>query len=309
MAGRSVLAKASLASIPSHLMQYITFPSKTTNIIDRIQRNFPWGTTSEKKMHLVGWNTFTKPKHHGGLSLQKCDTKNKALHAGLAWRMFHNPQALWTKVLYHKYCHNRTPPPKKPIVSRTWQNIRKGWDTCSKGYIWIVNKGDRVSFFTDKWIPNHDAIRSHIHGPLKAHEQNLKVNSLMWNGSWNLRDLLFTFPAEPERIITDSFLPTPNSLGDNLIWDLTRNGVFTVMSAYRLIDGEGGEQPNNMDMTWIWRTQAPNKIKTFMCLLFHGRLPTNHHLHTIVNPTCRFCERHNETIDHIFFHCTNATTL
>lgn len=44
--GRTTLAKASLGSILSHVMQYIKLSSHIANQIDRIQRNFLWGTTA-----------------------------------------------------------------------------------------------------------------------------------------------------------------------------------------------------------------------------------------------------------------------
>ncbi|KAK4724051.1 hypothetical protein R3W88_026830 [Solanum pinnatisectum] len=61
MTGRTVLTKSTLSSIPSHVMQYINIPVGVLNKINKIQRDFIWGTTAEKrKMHLVGWNTITK---------------------------------------------------------------------------------------------------------------------------------------------------------------------------------------------------------------------------------------------------------
>ncbi|WMV40696.1 hypothetical protein MTR67_034081 [Solanum verrucosum] len=39
---RTVLAKATLSSIPSHVMQYIKLPTKTTSTINKVQRDFVW---------------------------------------------------------------------------------------------------------------------------------------------------------------------------------------------------------------------------------------------------------------------------
>lgn len=63
MAGRTTLAKFSLGCLPSHVMRYIKLSAQVYNYINRIQRNFIWGTTAVKrKMHLVGWGTVTKPR-------------------------------------------------------------------------------------------------------------------------------------------------------------------------------------------------------------------------------------------------------
>lgn len=52
--GRTTLALATLNSIPNHAMQYTMLPTKIHKQIDQIQRNFIWGTiTDRKKLHLI----------------------------------------------------------------------------------------------------------------------------------------------------------------------------------------------------------------------------------------------------------------
>lgn len=76
-------------------MQLNLLPKKISQQINRIQRNFVWGSSSDKKkLHLINWETLTKPKDEGGLGLQKSEVKNKALLASLAWRFHKNPDAL-----------------------------------------------------------------------------------------------------------------------------------------------------------------------------------------------------------------------
>lgn len=43
--GRTTLAKASLSSIPNHVMQFTKLPSSILKKIDQIQRNFIWGSS------------------------------------------------------------------------------------------------------------------------------------------------------------------------------------------------------------------------------------------------------------------------
>lgn len=74
------IAKTSLESLPSHVMSYIKLPVKITKAIDKITRDFLWGSTTEKKtMHLVHWNTVTKDKSQGGLGIHKSDISSKAI--------------------------------------------------------------------------------------------------------------------------------------------------------------------------------------------------------------------------------------
>lgn len=49
IAGRVVLAKAFLEGIPFHVMNYIKHIGKITKAIDKITKDFVWGTSEEKK--------------------------------------------------------------------------------------------------------------------------------------------------------------------------------------------------------------------------------------------------------------------
>ena len=76
--------------------------------IDRVNRNFLWGSTeSSKKIHWVGWQKVTKPKEKGGLGLQTAKGRNTALLAKLNWRFNIEKEALWARVLRQKYCSQR----------------------------------------------------------------------------------------------------------------------------------------------------------------------------------------------------------
>ena len=65
-------------------------PAHVCDKLDKINRDFLWGSTSDrKKMHLVGWNKIVKSKEEGGLGIQAARAKNIALLFMLNWRMYH----------------------------------------------------------------------------------------------------------------------------------------------------------------------------------------------------------------------------
>ncbi|KAF3627037.1 hypothetical protein FXO37_30068 [Capsicum annuum] len=67
--GRTTLVKSCLNNIPTHVMHYLKIPASVTKEIDRIQRNFVWGTTdTAKKIHLINWDILSLPKQKGGLA-------------------------------------------------------------------------------------------------------------------------------------------------------------------------------------------------------------------------------------------------
>ncbi|OIT30140.1 putative ribonuclease h protein, partial [Nicotiana attenuata] len=316
MASRTVLIKATLSSIPSHVMQFIAIPTKITNQINRIQRNFLWGTTQEKKkMHMIKWEVVTKTKAQGGLGIQKASFKNKAALASLAWRAYTNTNSLWARVLIHKNCNLHRPANAgRHHVSNkspTWRAMLSGWETCSKASRWIVNKGNRVSFFNDPWIPYQPAIRHLIEGPLTNRDLLAKVNSIHNGGAWDTSSLSFDLPPHILNIITSVFIPSVTTKEDTLIWALTPNGKFSQNSAYSFIHNSAQLSPPGDlgKFKWLWKLQVPNKIKFFIWSLTHRRLSTRTMLSSMgINcPTlCQYCNAGQEDIDHIFFVCPIA---
>lgn len=70
MAGRVILAKVVLSSIPTHVMQCHNLHTKTTNSINKTIRDFIWGSTDKgRRIHLLHWNITTLPRKLGGLQI------------------------------------------------------------------------------------------------------------------------------------------------------------------------------------------------------------------------------------------------
>ena len=65
-------------------MQGVALPSHICDKLDEVNRDFLWGSTSEKrKLHLIGWSKIVRPKKDGGLEIQAAKAKNLALLAKL----------------------------------------------------------------------------------------------------------------------------------------------------------------------------------------------------------------------------------
>ncbi|CAJ2627607.1 unnamed protein product [Trifolium pratense] len=105
-AGRMTLVKSVLNSIPNYYMQVAWLPQSTCDSIDRMARNFLWKGTSNKGIHLVGWDKITKPKKLGGLGIRKAREANTYLLGKLVWSMHQNCDTLWVQVLRHKYLND-----------------------------------------------------------------------------------------------------------------------------------------------------------------------------------------------------------
>ena len=108
LASLRVLIQSSLAAIPSYIMQCSYLSGRVLDGLDRVNRNFLWGSIdSAKKIHWVGWEKVTKSKEEGGLGLQTAKGRNVALLSKLIWRFHTEGEAPWVKVLKMKYCSQR----------------------------------------------------------------------------------------------------------------------------------------------------------------------------------------------------------
>lgn len=68
--GRTLLVKSVTIAIPNYVMQGMALPAHLCDKIDRINRDFLWGSTIEKRrMHLVGWSKVVKSKEEKGLGI------------------------------------------------------------------------------------------------------------------------------------------------------------------------------------------------------------------------------------------------
>ena len=70
LAGRAVLIQASLATIPSYVIQCAHLSGNILDGLDQVNRNFLWGSSETiKKIHWIGWQKVTITKDEGGLGL------------------------------------------------------------------------------------------------------------------------------------------------------------------------------------------------------------------------------------------------
>ena len=70
--GRLTLLKSTLSSLPTYYLSLFTIPKAVVTRLERIQRNFLWGSTVECfKYPLVAWEKVCLLRELGGLGVQK----------------------------------------------------------------------------------------------------------------------------------------------------------------------------------------------------------------------------------------------
>lgn len=104
---------------------------------------------------------------------------------------------------------------------------------------------------------------------------------------------------------------------DKRIWNHTRNGKFSVRSAYHLATTLYSTCGNNLPSTssdhpsWkqLWGCKLPPKINHFLWRACNDALPTHEALSRrgiSIDPSCPSCGLAPETLPHIIFHCPAA---
>jgi hypothetical protein len=84
LAGRVILVQSVTFAIPAYYMQNVALPIRVCFNLDKLNRDFLWGSTDErKKMHMVIWDKVCRPKELGGLGLYSTKVRNLTLLAKL----------------------------------------------------------------------------------------------------------------------------------------------------------------------------------------------------------------------------------
>ena len=183
-AGRAVLVKAVMSAIPNYVMQGTALPTHLCDKLDKINRDFLWGLSNEKRrMHLVGWEKIIRPKDEGDLGIQSGRAKNIALLEKLNWRIYQEKEAVWARILLNKHCSNSRRRVANPDVlpsSPNWSTIKLGFPTFVKGICWGVGNGLRKSVWINNWIKGQ-SLRELIEGPLTRNDMNLDIANIRDN--------------------------------------------------------------------------------------------------------------------------------
>ncbi|KAL0011900.1 hypothetical protein SO802_007008 [Lithocarpus litseifolius] len=308
LAGRAVLIKSVMSTIPNHIMQGVALPTHICDKLDKVNRDFLWGSTTERrKLHLVGWNKIVKPKEDGGLGIQAAKAKNLALLAKLNWRLYQEKDALWTQVILKKYCSPsrvRARDPDALPSSPNWKAIKVGFPIFSSGICWCVGTGARTKVWLDRWLKG-ESLREIIQGPLSLRDNSLTMEELRDVGGWKWDLISFDLPDSIKNKIKALPLQEFGHREDSIMWKYTRDGDFSTNSAY-LLSSENESTGVPFMGKWIWKIDILPKIIMFLWLCFHNSVPVKSILATRginCDGKCPICRSHDESIVHLLRDC------
>ncbi len=101
----------------------------------------------------------------------------------------------------------------------------------------------------------------------------------------------------------------PANSCDSIRWRWSNSGIFTVKSAYKVLQ-DGGLRGS--PYVRIWSIKVPLKVKIFVWLVLRGRVRTKENLSKVGwtgELHCTLCPDVCETIDHLFLTCPTTSAI
>ena len=310
MAGHCTLINSITSAIPTHVMQCCLLPTFITKELDKLNRNFLWGDTVEKKkVHLLNWKTITQAKEDGGLGIKRSKSQNLALLASRAWKLHFSTGEVWAKLFKSKYPDARSPHCCKSIVHK---GLCMAARICDRGKGWLIQNGLSIKVWHDNWF-GPETLRDRISGPLSSQDATLRVCDL-WDSSnnWDLGKISFQLPPSLIQII--KAIPKPrNALSeDKPYWQFSSDGQFNSKSAYKIASNLEKPYSSSGSWKWIWKLNTLPRIAYFVWLACHNKLSTKSLLmkrKIIPEDSCTLCKGASETPLHILRDCPRVAPI
>jgi ribonuclease HI len=318
-AGKEILLKAVVQAIPTYCMSVFRLPKALCLEINSQMQKFWWGHQDNKsRVHWMSWGRMGRSKEAGGMGFRDFTSFNKALLAKQAWRLWSQPTSLIAQIMKAKYYPEclvlEANIGKRP--SFAWRSIFSSCDLLREGQIWRVGNGRRVRIWSDRWLPNPSTYKPI--SPPTILDPNANVDMLIDADSkwWNTPLLEAIFSSEEVRMIQAIPISCTNQ-EDILRWKGTKNGVFSVKSAYHLqkeiefASMASSSSRGEVNSIWkrIWSLPIPSVEKKILWRASNDILPTRENLcrrRIITDPLCPLCGLEAESGFHVLWQCPSA---
>ena len=185
----------------------------------------------------------------------------------------------------------------------------------------MVGDGERVWFWEDLWWGDQPLGSQYPRLFRVVTDKNILISSILgathpfsWNFNFrrnrsdpeieDLEDLMWSLDC----------LHLSPSVSDARSWSLFSLGLFTVKSFFLALSQFSGSSPI-FPTKFVWNSQVPFKVKSFVWLVAHKKVNTNNLLHlrrpykALSPDLCKLCMRHGESTDHLFLHCSLTMRL
>ncbi|KAL0406176.1 UNVERIFIED_CONTAM: putative mitochondrial protein [Sesamum latifolium] len=310
-AGRAVLLKAVLQTIPSYAMSCFRIPETLLLELESFMANFFWNCGTASKIHWVAWAKLCTSKEEGGLGFRRLKEFNLALLAKQAWRVDLGPHSVLNAVLKHKYFPNSSFFDSRlgSSPSYTWKSLWGTRDVLAARMRWRVGDGSSILIIGHPWIPRLESFQPICH-PVSLPPDSRVTSLLTDNKDWNTDHIKKEFcPLDTESILD---IKVHEGERDSLVWNFDKQGRFSVRSAYKVVMrlGRSAEcSANTQPWDFIWCSKAPPRVILFACRCVADALLTTTPMQSRgvrLTVGCGSCGSGTEDLLHILLNCSLA---
>lgn len=330
-AGRLILLKAALDSLPIYWLSLFKLPVHVEKKLEVIRKRFFWGSRTsnngvQDKLHLIKWAEICKPKPQGGLGLVPLKVMNAILLFKWWWKGLQDRNKYRNQFLRAKYgnlvtlnfqslnCRRDSSTMLKDIIQvcKGNQTLDEEWRNAR----WKLRNGNLILFWEDHWCDDRPLASklSRLYNLnqfkfLSVREfydcwRNNKNNySLLWG-----RQLIGYEISEiiQLQLILEELIFTK---GDDMLLMKSTQRLFTVRDCYVVCSC----QNYGVNSIWmnIWSVMIPPKVRLFLWKFNHGILPLKSFLSVRLQGnfpsiTCSWCRLGEENQFHLFYECELA---
>ncbi|KAL8170236.1 hypothetical protein V2J09_022040 [Rumex salicifolius] len=282
-----------------------------------IIKSFIWGSRDgRRRPHLVSWYTVCLSRSRGGLGIRKSVDVNLTITGKLGWRLLSKSAGVWGDLISAKYglqlVNGRIIQSKLcSDSSYVWRSILWALENgVYKGLEWSISDGRSVRFWEDSWLEGGPLIHA-VSCSVDASILNRPVKDFWDVGSeWKWNIISNFLPAVTLMRLCAIVVQPGVAPPDSLTWSFSKDGMYTVSSAYvGLTDFNRGQSDVGDIFRVLWRIKVLERIRMFLWLGVHGRLMTNavrFRRHLTSDPRCAVCSDGEETLLHLFRDCRKA---
>ncbi|RVW87422.1 hypothetical protein CK203_033651 [Vitis vinifera] len=204
------------------------------------------------------------------------------------WRYPREGSALWHQVILSIYGSHSNGWDANTIVRWShrcpWKAISQVFQEFSSFTRFVVGNGERIRFWEDLWWGDQPLGSQYPSLFRVVLDKNIPISSVLGPTrpfSWNLN--------------------FRRNLSDSEIEDL--EGLMRSLDGVHL-------SPSVFPSKFVWNSQIPFKVQSFIWLVAHKKVNTNDMLqvrrpYKALSPDiCILCMKHGESADHIFLHCS-----
>lgn len=292
IAGRVTLIKASISSLPLYYMSIFPAPKGVIEAIIKIQRRFLWsGDRGRNSLALVAWDQLVLPKIFGGLNVGSILNKNISLLFKWVWRLLHDSDALWQKVIRSKYGYSSSFTAQDLVIpagSGPWRFICSSiikhpiaCDFLKSKIRKVVGNGRNSLFWMDTWVgvvplkkyfPRLFSIAANPHASVASCGSWIQ-GRWEWNLEWirNLRPRDLLEWSNLQSLLEKVCISRVSE--DSLIWTPHKLGIFSVKSCSTEL-AKPSLHLHSKVAIWkrLWRGLIPPRVEVFSWLALLEKL-------------------------------------